>query len=194
MQGYKYQSDKKGGRGKETLFRVTFRNQINHIQIADNKANMIITINSLIITVLIGLSGYGAIAEGALFNNKGIIIPVTLIILTCLFSVVFAIQAARPKIIKSKKPDTIQDKKESSLLFFGYISNKTLKDYMDEMDELIRSRESIYQNMVVDIYNQGKVLNRKYKLLSIAYLIFMYGFIFSVLTFLVIFLFSPTSI
>ena len=141
-----------------------------------------------------GLSGYGALAEGALFNNKGIIIPVSLIILTCLFSVVFAIQAARPKIIKSKKPDTIQDKKESSLLFFGYISNKTLKDYMDEMDELIRSRESIYQNMVVDIYNQGKVLNRKYKLLSIAYLIFMYGFIFSVLTFLVIFLFSPTSI
>ena len=51
-----------GGRGKETLFRVTFRNQINHIQIADNKANMIITINSLIITVLIGLSGYSSIS------------------------------------------------------------------------------------------------------------------------------------
>ncbi len=194
MQSYNYQPDKKGGRGKETLFRVTFRNQINHTQIADNKANMIITINSLIITVLIGLSGYGTLSEGALFSTQGIIIPITFIILTCLLSVVFAIQAARPKIIKNKRPQDPGDSKTNSLLFFGTISSKSLDEYMKDMNELINSKESIYHNMVVDIYYQGKVLNRKYKLLSIAYLIFMYGFIFSVITFLVIFLFSPPKI
>jgi hypothetical protein len=194
-------TDKKragGGRGKETLFRVTFRNQINHIQIADNKANMIITINSLIITVLIGLSGYSSISTGNLFNQVNIIIPVTLIILTCLLSVVFAIQAARPKIIRSKKTQNekqeIDLKSKTSLLFFGTISNKSLDDYISEMDNLINSKTSIYHTMVIDIYNQGKVLNRKYRLLSIAYQIFMYGFVFSVLTFLVIFLFSSPSI
>ncbi len=195
METYKYQTGKSGGgRGKETLFRVTFRNQINHIQIADNKANMIITINSLIISLLIGLSGYGTIVAGELFNKLNIIIPVTLIILTCLLSVVFAIQAARPKIIKTKKGQTINLKTKSSLVFFGTISSKTLNDYITEMDDLIKSKESIYHTMVLDIYNQGKVLNRKYKLLSIAYQIFMYGFVFSVLTFLGIFLFSSPSI
>jgi hypothetical protein len=195
METYKYQTGKAGGgRGKETLFRVTFRNQINHIQIADNKANMIITINSLIITVMMGFSGYGTLVAGQVFNLVNILIPVTLIILTCLLSVVFAIQAARPKIIKTKKSQTVNLKTKSSLVFFGTISDKSLDDYMNEMDELIKSKESIYHTMVLDIYNQGKVLNRKYKLLSIAYQIFMYGFVFSVLTFLVIFLFSSTSI
>ncbi len=197
METYKYQTRKSGGgggRGKETLFRVTFRNQINHIQIADNKANMIITINSLIITVMMGFSGYGTLVLGNVFNMFNIIIPVTLIILTCLLSVVFAIQAARPKIIKTKKHQVSNLKTKSSLVFFGTISDMTLNDYMDEMDELIKSKESIYHTMVLDIFNQGKVLNRKYKLLSIAYQIFMYGFVFSVLTFLVIFLFSSPSI
>lgn len=195
METYKYQTGKAGGgRGKETLFRVTFRNQINHIQIADNKANMIITINSLIITVMMGFSGYGTLVAGKVFNLVNILIPVTLIILTCLLSVVFAIQAARPKIIKTKKSQTVNLKTKSSLVFFGTISDKSLNDYMNEMDELIKSKESIYHTMVLDIYNQGKVLDRKYKLLSIAYQIFMYGFVFSVLTFLVIFLFSSHSI
>ena len=58
---------------------------------------------------------------------------------------------------------------------------------MEEMDDMLKSRDQIYNNMIIDIYNQGKVLKRKYHLLSIAYLIFMYGFVFSVLTFLLMF-------
>jgi hypothetical protein len=63
-----------------------------------------------------------------------------------------------------------------------------MDEYLDEMDDLLKSREMIYKNMTIDIYNQGKVLKRKYHLLSIAYLIFMYGFVFSVLTFLLLFI------
>lgn len=191
MEIHQYQKTKRGGgRGKETLFRVTYRNQISLIQIADNKANMIITINTLIITVLIGLSGYGATLESNLFSSVNILLPVILIILTCLLSMIFSIQAARPRIVKATKNQLMSSKQKSSLLFFGTISDKTLDTYMTEMDDLINSKESIYHTMEIDIYNQGKVLDRKYKLLSIAYLIFMYGFIVSVFIFLAIFLFS----
>jgi hypothetical protein len=176
-----------GGRGKETLFRVTFRNQINLIQIADNKANMIISINSIIISVIITINGFGVISDS--FQNKtDIVVPVTLIILTCLTSVVYAIQAARPHLIKPKKGEQEKHAKNASMLFFGTISRKTMDEYLDEMDDLLKSREMIYKNMTIDIYNQGKVLKRKYHLLSIAYLIFMYGFVFSVLTFLILFI------
>ncbi len=155
---------------------------------------MIITINSLIISVFIFLSGYGMFSSVRLLNVNLIMIPSTLIILTCLLSVVFAIQAARPKIIKSKKSTTPPDKKKTSLLFFGNISEKSLDAYMNEMDDLIRSKESIYQTMMIDIYYQGRVLSRKYKLLAIAYQIFMYGFVFSVLAFLLLFLFTQPTI
>lgn len=181
---------KGGGRGRETLFRVTFRNQINLIQIADNKANMIISINSLIITVMVSITGFGVVQETFEYNRAEIAVPVTLIILTCLMSVVYAIQAARPHIIRNKKGIEEKPAKNTSILFFGTISTKSMDEYMEAMDEMLKSRDQIYNNMIIDIYNQGKVLKRKYHLLSIAYLIFMYGFVFSVLTFLLIFVVS----
>ena len=187
MQSYSYMSQKSGGRGRETLFRVTFRNQINLIQIADNKANMIISINSIIISVIISITGFGFVNDSFEYNKADIALPVTLIVLTCLMSVVYAIQAARPHIIRNKKGQMDITSKNTSMLFFGTISKKTMDEYMDEMDALLKSKDSIYKNMTIDIYNQGKVLKRKYHLLSIAYLIFMYGFVFSVLTFLLMF-------
>jgi len=187
MQSYSYMTGKNGGRGKETLFRVTFRNQINLISIADNKANMIISINSIIISVIVSITGFGVISDIE-YNKGDIAIPVILIVVTCLLSVVYAIQAARPYLIRPKKGQQEQEVKHTSMLFFGTISTKTMDEYLDEMDELLKSRDKIYKNMTIDIYNQGKVLKRKYHLLSIAYLIFMYGFVFSVLTFLLLFI------
>jgi len=188
MQSYSYMSQKSGGRGRETLFRVTFRNQINLISIADNKANMIISINSIIISVIVSITGFGIVNESLDYNKADIAIPITLIILTCLMSVVYAIQAARPHIIRNKKGAVDVTSKNTSILFFGTISKKSMDEYMEEMDDLLKSKDSIYKNMTIDIYNQGKVLTRKYHLLSIAYLIFMYGFVFSVLTFLLLFI------
>jgi len=191
MQSYSYMTGKTGrggGRGKETLFRVTFRNQINLIQIADNKANMIISINSIIISVIIMLNGFGAISDSIEYNKADIVVPATLIVLTCLTSVVYAIQAARPYLIRPKKRDAEKQAKNTSMLFFGTISKKSMDEYLDDMEDLLKSREMIYKNMTIDIYNQGKVLKRKYHLLSIAYLIFMYGFVIGVLIFLVMFI------
>ena len=148
---------------------------------------MIISINSIIISVIISISGFGMVSDSMEFSKADIAIPITLIILTCLMSVVYAIQAARPHIIRNKKGELEITSKNTSMLFFGTISKKSMEEYMAEMDTLLKSKESIYKNMTIDIYNQGKVLKRKYHLLSIAYLIFMYGFVFSVITFLIMF-------
>ncbi len=53
---------KKEMRGRETLFRSTYQNQSNLIQMADNKANIIISINTMIISSIIAITGYGAVA------------------------------------------------------------------------------------------------------------------------------------
>jgi Family of unknown function (DUF5706) len=189
MDTIKHHKEKRGGRGKETLFRVTFNNQINHIKIADNKAHIIITINTLVITIIVGLSGFRFINNVNIISSPYMLVPDILFILTCLLSVVYAIQAARPMIIKPKKEEILDSYLNKNLLFFGTIEDKTLKNYIAEMDELIESKQAIYHTMEVEIYNQGKVISRKYKLLNIAYRIFMYGFVLSVFSFLVVFLF-----
>lgn len=176
------------GRYVDTLFRVTFSNQIHLIQIADNKASSIITLNTLVITVLIGFAGYGSIGQGIQFGSVNMILPAFLLIITCLLSVVFALLATQPRIIKSKNK-IHEMRSKGSLLFFGSIQGRTLDTYLADMDELTHSPDAVYHAMETEIYNQSKVLDRKYKLLNIAFLVFRYGFITSVLAFLTIYLF-----
>lgn len=177
------------GRGVETLFRVTFSNQIHLIQIADNKANSIITINTLVITLFMGLSGYGTISEKINLRSMNVIIPVILLMISCLLSIIFALIAAQPRIIKSKK-NTQEVPLNNSLLFFGSIQDRNLDAYLADMDKLTHSPDSVYHALEIEIYYQSKVLNRKYRLLRIAFLVFSYGFVGSVIVFLVNFLFN----
>jgi hypothetical protein len=169
-------------RGRETLFRATYQNQSNLIQMADNKANIIISINTMIISSIIAITGYGAVAGKIDSYGAEAVAPIVMIVVSCLVSVVFAIQAARPKLIKAKVVDGSMQR--SSLLFFGVIANYTQQEYLAEMDKLLHSGDELYEHMTIDLYNQGLILKRKYNLLVYAYQVFMFGFIVSVLIFL----------
>ncbi len=174
--------------GRQTLFRVTYRTQINLIRIADNKANMILGINAMIISVLIGMIGTRVIFSSESINgNLILVIPVVLIMLTALFTALFAIRAAQPHLITLKEAKT-GEQKQSSLLFFENIWDMNTEDYIEKMETLLDSTQDIYQNMIIDIHNQAKVLHRKYKLLRTAYTIFMFGYIISILSFLILWL------
>ena len=174
--------------GRQTLFRVTYRTQINLIRIADNKANMILGINAMIISVLIGMIGSRMMfSDESINGNLLMIMPVVLIMLTSLFTALFAIRAAQPHIIKPKEAKPEENKK-MSLLFFENIWDLTTDDYINKMETLLDSSQDIYQNMIIDIHNQAKVLHRKYKLLRTAYIIFMFGYIISILSFLILWL------
>jgi hypothetical protein len=173
---------KRNTRGRETLFRSTYQNQSNLIQMADNKANIIISINTMIISSIIAITGYGAVAGKIETYDARVILPIVLIILSCLTSVIFAIQAARPKLIRAKKIGGEMQK--SSLLFFGVIAQHTQENYLKEMRKLLDSGQELYEHMTIDLYNQGLILKRKYNLLVYAYQVFMFGFVFSVLVFL----------
>lgn len=176
--------EKKGGKGKETLFRVAYRNQIALIQIADNKANLIISINTLIVSTIIAVSGYGVVADRFAYNKTSIIIPITLILLSCLTSAIFAIQAAKPKLITPRPLDPNIEKTKTSLIFFGVIAQYNQAEYLERMKTLLASDTDVYETMSIDLHNQGLILTRKYKLINTAYRIFMFGFILSVWAFL----------
>jgi len=116
-----------------------------------------------------------------------IIIPTIIFILFSLITIVFAILSTRPNISSGTftKEDIRQNK--VNLLFFGNFYNMELDDYEWAIEELMKNDENLYSTMIKDQYFLGKVLARKYKLLRIAYSIFMFGIIISVLSFVLAF-------
>lgn len=169
------------GRGKDTLFRVTARNQIELIAIADNKANIVIGINVLLITVIIALLGADVqIGIDRFASRIDLLVPLGMLLFTSLISAVFAIMAAKPQIIK---PDSEQ---RSSKLFFHNFYNQSLDDYVDNIFEIMREKESTYRHMIIDMYNNGLVLQSKYALIGKSYTVLMVGLVLSVLSYVIL--------
>ena len=175
---------KQNDRGRETLFRVALQHQSKLIQIADYKANMNLSLNTMIISGIIAISGYGVVAGKIDDFTSILFLPIAGILLSCLASLIFAIQAARPKLILNMNDDNPSHK--SSLLFFGVIAGYSQEAYLEKIKTLLASENEIYEHMTIDLYNQGKILKRKYNLLLYSYQILMYGFVTNVLLFLIL--------
>ena len=177
------------GRGKDTLFRVTIRNQADLIAIADNKANMIISVNTIIISLIIAGLGSGmSFAKWSFLQFPQIIAPLTILMLGCTSSAVFSILAAKPRFLKSKDENNgdHQDAKLRSMLFFGNFHNLSLPEYLDKMHEVLSVNDDIYRSLIIDMYFNGQVLHRKYRLLALSYTSFLIGIVLCVVIYLIL--------
>lgn len=175
-------------RGIETMFRTAARNHINLSSIADNKANIMLSINALIISVVI--SGLAPKMD----SNPSLLIPTIVILAVCILTIVFATLSTRPKITQGKfHPEDIE-KKRSNLLFFGNFYNMKLDEYEWAMGEMMKDRDFLYGSLTRDLYYLGVVLARKYYYLRLTYTIFMWGLIIAVLAFAVSFYIDGKSV
>lgn len=179
----KDKKDKKPGsnRGVETLFRVNYNNHIQLSQLADGKANMLISINGLIISILIALIG-------PRFNYMTwTLLPVLILLVGCLTSLAFAVVASRPRL--NQTPVTLDQVRSNkgNILFFGIFTKLSLTEFEQGMQELLRDRQLVYDNMTRDLYSMGKVLRKKYYYLQFAYAAFLMTLVIAVAAFLSIF-------
>ncbi len=181
---------KKTGRGTETMYRVTYRNHINLSAIADNKANMMMSLNSIILSSIVAIVGSGLAlgATGIEYFRFGI--PIGILILASLSSLIFAIQSAKPNVTHNLSPKAKLNARKSSILFFGNFTMLPLEQYLSDMELLRDDNNLLYDNMSIDIYNLGLVLSRKYGLIKISYNVFMFGIILAVATLLSLLVYS----
>lgn len=169
----------KPDRGIETMFRTTSHNHILLSSMADNKSNILITINSIILSVAV------SVLVRKLEDNDYLMIPAVLLVSVCLATMVFAILATRPNIPTDKfKREDIKNKR-TNLLFFGNFYGMGIENYEWAMKEMMRDGDYLYGSMIKNIYYLGKVLERKYKYLRISYNIFMFGFVVAILSFVI---------
>ena len=176
-------NEKLPGRGVESMFRLTARNQINLSSIADNKANILISINSIVLTVLVSI-GIGKISDYPVIT-----VPAIVLIITCLSTVIFAILSTRPKISSGKFTEEDIHNKKVNLLFFGNFYNMKPEEYEWALKEMMTDPNYLYSSLIRDQYSLGKVISKKYRLLRIAYTIFMIGLVVSSILFAVFILF-----
>lgn len=179
-----HQAHKKTGsaRGIETMFRTAYHVQMDLTGLADNKANMMISINGIIISIII------ASVAPKLDSNPWLLVPTTIFLLGTLVSIVYAILAARPRV--SSVPITLKDLEHSrgNLLFFGDFANLHEDEFLEGMHGLLAERTVLYETMIRNLYGLGSVLKKKFALLQVAYTAFMLALVMGVLSFIGVFI------
>ncbi|MEM7108674.1 MAG: Pycsar system effector family protein [Bacteroidota bacterium] len=182
---------KEFGRGVDTLYRANYNNHISLSSIADGKANMMISINTIILSVIVTLSGAGFTFSGTfMVDHLRFTVPIFILLVGALVSVIFAILSARPKVTSHHMDMSAVEEGKSSLLFFGNYLQVSLSQYVNHLTELKRNQQKLYDSMSVDMYFLGKVLQTKYRMLSWSYNVFMVALAISVVAFSFIFFYT----
>lgn len=176
--------DQKSDRSVDTLFRVTLNNHTRLSDIADSKANILLSVNAIIISVCLSV----LVPKLDTPKNAHLIIPTFFLLISSVMTIIFAILSTKPNVTKTVFTNQDIKDRKVNLLFFGNFHQMEFNHYLSSMHDLIKDRDYIYDSMVKDLYYLGKVLDRKYKLLSVTYQIFMAGIIISVLSFAYAFL------
>lgn len=166
--------------GTLTFFHTNYHNHINLSSIASSKASTMIGLNAILIFAIISAISYRNMAE----TNPAILVPAIIFVVMGLTSLIFAVLAARPKVTSLIYEGTPIDEAKRNIVFFGNFVSLKMEKYEELMEEMFNDSELLYGNMTRDLYHLGKVLDKKYRYLSISYNIFMAGFAATVLTFL----------
>ena len=176
---HKKQKSDRPDKGIETMFRISSNNHQRLSDMADNKAHIMITTTSIIISVLL------SVLIRKLEDNSYLIIPTMMLLTVCVVTMVFSILATRPTIPHGTFTQEDIDTKNVNLLFFGNFYRMSYTDYSNGMQRMMNDREFLYGSLTKDVYSQGVVLGRKYRLLRVGYNVFMFGIVASVISFVI---------
>jgi predicted metal-dependent HD superfamily phosphohydrolase len=184
------QKDKAGlmSKGIQTMLRLTSTNHFHLSDMADSKANILISVNAIIISVILG------VLLRKLEEAPYLAIPTLIFLVVSLTTIVISIIATRPKVTSGTFTSQEVLDKKTNLLFFGNFYKASFEEYNVAMREMMSDTDYLYGSLIKDIYTLGTVLGRKYKLVRLAYNIFMIGIIISVLAFgMAVFFFHSTT-
>lgn len=168
----------------QTLFRNTSKNHYTLNQMVDRKANIMISINAIINSLLIGglLGPSTTILDGKL-------IPVFILLLASSISIFYAIMAINPNKTHGEFTEDQIRNKQGNLLYFGNFHNMNYRDYEWAMLEMISDKDYLYSSLIKDIYYLGEKIHKKHTNIRNSLIVFLVGTGLSALSFLIIKLF-----
>jgi hypothetical protein len=151
------------------LVRTATQTNLTLSQMADQKASILMGATFVVFTIAVGQARSGSV-------------PLTLLVLAgfAFLSAMCAVAAILPSIGTKPSSGT-----RPNLLFFGTFTQLSEDEFADSVLAELTDDERIYRAMLRDIHQNGMVLqNKKYRLLRLAYLVFLAGLICSFALFL----------
>jgi len=162
----------------DNILRVNHGNQMRLGLMADQKANIMITVASIVFSITI-----------ANLDNEVMKWPLLTFAVGSFFSLLFAIFAIIPSTDYPTKKGSKEIDRESPLfnpLFFGHFAHLSIEEYKEDYAETLMTDDKVYDAMAGDIYGQGKVLAlNKYKFLKWSYTSFLRGMSGAIIVFIV---------
>ncbi|MEP2060030.1 MAG: Pycsar system effector family protein [Maribacter litoralis] len=171
--------DESPQRAIQSLYRIELRNHIKLSDIADTKANILLSVNAIIISLLLA----NLLPKLDTPSNSYLIYPTVIFVLFSIASMIMSVLATRPKVDNADVVENEINKKDTNYLFFGNFHTMNVKDFKSKIRDIIKSQDTIYDSLSMDLYYLGKVLQEKYRLLRWTYTIFIIGIILSVVAF-----------
>jgi predicted metal-dependent HD superfamily phosphohydrolase len=166
-------------RGIQTMLRLTSENHVELSNMADGKASILISVNAIIISVIL------SVLIRRIEVDTHLTIPTFIFLASSLTTILIAILATRPKVSSGNfsREDILH--KNTNLLFFGNFYKSKITEYKWAMNTMMRDPDYLYSSLIMDIHQLGVILARKYKLIRLAYTVFMIGLFVSVLSFII---------
>ena len=158
-------------RGAETLFRLVSKNQYTLNAMIDRKSNILISINALILSIILGT------VMSQLDKDPHLIYPTIMMLITNLISIAYAVFATRPEL-------THGDRSVKNLLFYGNFNEMNEADYTEQLTSLMYKGDELYRTIAKDTFYLGKTIDKKFKLLRKSFHVFLIGIVLSVLGFI----------
>ena len=162
----------------DNILRVNHGNQMRLGLRADAKANIMITLASIVFSITI-----------ANLDNEVMRWPLLAFAFGSFFSLLFAIFAIIPSTDYPTKKGSKEIDRDSPLfnpLFFGHFAHLPIDEYKEDYAKTLMTDDKVYDAMAGDIYGQGKVLAlSKYKYLKWSYSSFLWGMVGAITVFIV---------
>lgn len=140
--------------------------QVEFSHMADSKANIMITVSSILLTLTVAKIEHGTL-----------VIPSIAAAAFCVPALVFAILCVMPSIAVRAKPIKDDEKlKNFNPLFFMHFSRLSIRRFERELGRVISDPQELYQCLSSDIYYAGMVLRqKKFLYLRWSYLSLLFG-------------------
>ncbi|SDS80652.1 Predicted metal-dependent phosphohydrolase, HD superfamily [Gillisia sp. Hel1_33_143] len=170
-------------RSIQSLFRITLRNHIKLSDIADTKANILLSVNAIIISLALS----NLIPKLDAVSNRHLLIPTLVLVVFSVASIILSIMSTRPNVTTGEFTREQVETRKINLLFFGNFHKMPFDQFKWGLNEIIKDKDYVYESLMLDLHLLGKVLHRKYMLLRLTYTVFMVGMICSVISFVIAF-------
>jgi hypothetical protein len=155
----------------DVLLRTTQQHHVQLSVMADTKANILITVSSIILTLILGKMSDPSL-RAAMITLAGFIFTALLL------AVISVLPKYRPLRIAADAPLP----PNFNLMFFGHFSELSKERFLLSVAEELKADGSVYEMMARDVYAMGYYLaHYKYRFLRLSYLFFLGGFVFAAL-------------